>query len=84
MYDVAPFVKSKREDWDNGCGPTERADFDALRYERTRSLAGTAVRVALRMGHADCPNVGCHANSERRCCAGAVCDAMRPNERSQP
>jgi hypothetical protein len=30
MYDVARFVKSKREDWDNGCGPTERADLDAM------------------------------------------------------
>jgi len=49
MYDVAQFVKSKREDWDNGCGPTERADLDAFRYERTRSDAGTAVRMALRM-----------------------------------
>ena len=79
MYDVARFVKSKREDWDNGCGQTKRADVDALRYERTRSPAGDAVRAHLRMGYTECPNIGCHANNERRCCAGAVCDAMKPN-----
>ena len=56
MYDVARFVKAKKEDFDNGCGPTERADLDALRYERTRSPAGDEVRKALRMGIADCPN----------------------------
>ena len=49
MYDVARFVKAKKEDFDNGCGPTERADLDALRYERTRSPAGDEVRKALRM-----------------------------------
>jgi len=54
MYDVAQFVKSKREDWDNGCGPTERAALDAFRYERTRSDAGTAVRMALRPSSGPC------------------------------
>ena len=43
MYDVAKFIPSKREDWDNGCGPTYRADLDALRYERTRSPMGEIV-----------------------------------------
>jgi hypothetical protein len=84
MYDVARFVKPKREDWDNGCGQTERADMDALRYERTQSPTGEAVRVALRMGHIDCPNIGCHDNIDRRCCAGAVCDAMRTNADLEP
>ena len=47
MYDVAKFISAKREDWDNGCGPTERADLEALRYERAMSLAGVAVRAHL-------------------------------------
>ena len=47
MYDVARFVPSKREDWDNGCGPTERADLDALRYERTHSPMGEVMRAHL-------------------------------------
>lgn len=56
MYDVAQFIKSKREDHDNGCGPTERADLDAFRLERVLSTSGALVRDVLRIGLADCPN----------------------------
>jgi hypothetical protein len=51
MYDVAKYIKPKREDWDNGCGATERADLEAFRCERTRSAAGQLVRERL-MGRA--------------------------------
>ena len=58
MYDVARFVKAKREDWDNWCHePTDMADATAFRYAR-EAIAGDAVRSALRMGIADCPNIG--------------------------
>jgi hypothetical protein len=30
MYEVASFIPSKHEDWDNGCGNTARADFDSF------------------------------------------------------
>jgi hypothetical protein len=84
MYDVARFVKPKREDWDNGCHePTDTADDAAFRYAR-EAIAGEAVRGALKMGIVDCPNIGCHANYNRRCCAGAVCDAVRPNAEHHP
>ena len=44
MYDVKRFVKSKREDWDNGCMNMERTDLDYFRYERTHSAMGDVMR----------------------------------------
>jgi len=44
MYDVAKFIKPKKEDWDNGCGPTQQADMEAVRYERTRGIMGEIMR----------------------------------------
>lgn len=43
-YEVEKFVKPKKEDYDNGCGPAQRADDDALRYERTRGEVGKTMQ----------------------------------------
>ena len=48
MYDVKRFVKSKREDWDNGCMNMERTDLDYFRYERTHSAMGDVMREYLK------------------------------------
>jgi len=44
MYNVAKFIKCKKEDWDNGCAQTEKKDLEALRYERTRTDIANEIR----------------------------------------
>jgi len=48
MYDIAPFVKPKREDYDNGLSENSALkDLEAFRYQRNQSPMGDAVRVFL-------------------------------------
>ncbi len=43
-YEVERFIPARAEDWDNGCGPTELADLEAMRYAHTRSPVGEDIR----------------------------------------
>jgi hypothetical protein len=47
-YEVPRFIPPKWEDHDNGqTEPSDRADLDALRYERTRSPIGRAIAAGM-------------------------------------
>jgi hypothetical protein len=64
MYEVASFIPSKREDWDNGCGNTERADLDSFRFARVRSPMGAVVRrYLMRRGRVARKEASCSTNS---------------------
>ena len=54
-------------------------ELRCVRYERIRTTVADYIRKYLRIGIADCPNIGCSANSEGRCCAFAVCSCHEQN-----